>query len=81
MFMKKLLLTLLIAGTTFGTQAQIAPDPCCTGPEAYVTPYMCARVGPVILYSGFGYINIADERARCISMGGSELFYGPPPGG
>ncbi len=80
--MKKTLLALSLAATaSFSSLAQIAPDPGFELPEAYVTPYMCAKVGPTILYSGYGYINIANERARCLSLGGDELFFGPPPGG
>ncbi len=81
--MKKALFTLLAAASFGSTQAQIGPDPGFEGPEAYVTNYMCAKAtptGPVILYTGFGYINIADEKARCARLGGDQLFYGPPPG-
>ncbi len=86
--MKKILLILLMATVSFSSQAQFGgPDPGFEGPEAYVTFYMCAQENPnpggspIVLYSGFGYINIADEIALCDSQSTlrNTLFYGPPP--
>lgn len=84
--MKKILLMVLMTVTSLSSQAQFGgPDPGFNGPEAYVTFYMCAQENPfgspIILYTGYGYINIADEIAQCDSQSPlrNTLFYGPPP--